>query len=49
MTDHEDAIEEFLAGADAALAEYDQGYEDADATLTVVRDHIEDLRETVED
>lgn len=49
MTDHEDAIETFLNAADTALAEYDQGYEDADATLTVVRDHIEDLRETVED
>lgn len=48
MTDHEAAIEEFLDAADAALAEYDQGYEDADATLTVVRDRIEDLRESVE-
>jgi phage gp29-like protein len=44
MTDHEAAIEQFLADADAALEEYDQGYEDADATLTVLRDHIDDLR-----
>lgn len=49
MTDHEDAIETFLERTDTALEEYDQGYADADATLSLVRTHVEDLRETVED
>ncbi|WP_197428533.1 hypothetical protein [Halapricum sp. CBA1109] len=48
MTDHEAAIEQFLDDADAALSEYDQGYADADATLTLVRDHIDELRETLD-
>jgi hypothetical protein len=49
MTDHETAIEEFLDATDTALEEYDQGYVDADATLQVVRSHVDELRETVEE
>lgn len=48
MTDTDAAIQEFLDGTDAALSEYDKGYADADATLSLVRKHIEELRETVE-
>ena len=43
-----DAVEQFLADADSALAEYDNGYADADATLRVLRRHVEDLRTAVE-
>ena len=49
MTDHEQAIEAFLDATDTALEEYDQGYVDADATLSVVRNHVEELRESVEE
>jgi hypothetical protein len=49
MTDHETAIEAFLEATDTALEEYDQGYVDADATLSVVRSHIGELRENVEE
>ncbi|WP_172861843.1 hypothetical protein [Halopenitus persicus] len=40
-----EAVERFLDETDTAIAEYDQGYADADATLSVVRDHVETLRE----
>lgn len=49
MTDPETAIEEFLDATDAAFEEYDRGYADADATLRVVRNHVEELREHVEE
>ncbi|WP_170178706.1 hypothetical protein [Halapricum salinum] len=49
MTDSEPPLEQFLDDVDTALAEYDQGYVDADATLQVVRSHVEDLREAVEE
>jgi len=50
MTDDIDtAVEAFLDKTDAALEEYDQGYTDADATLRVLRDHLADLRDAVED
>jgi len=48
MTDQDDAIEQFLNDADAAFEEYDRGYADADATLRVVRTHVNDLRDAVE-
>lgn len=49
MTDHlESAVEEFLDAADAAYAEYEQGYKDADATLRVLRGHVDELRGTLE-
>ncbi|SEH64923.1 MULTISPECIES: hypothetical protein [Halopenitus] len=44
-----EAVEQFLEATDTALSEYDQGYVDADATLSVVRDHVETLRETAAD
>lgn len=45
MNDTEEAVEEFLRKADSAYEEYDQGYADADATLRVLREHVEDLRD----
>lgn len=41
-----DAIDEFLEDYDRAMNEYDQGYVDADATLSVVDTHVKALRET---
>lgn len=49
MADLEDAVEDFLDGADAVYAEYDQGYMDADAALSVLEGHVEDLREEFEE
>jgi hypothetical protein len=37
------AVEAFLADAEHAYDEYDQGYADADATLRVLRSHIDRL------
>lgn len=48
MSDHERAIREFLDDADTALEEYDQGYVDADATLSKIRSHMDALRDSVE-
>lgn len=46
MTDDErsPAVAQFLDRADAAFDEYDQGYADADATLAVLRQHVDELR-----
>jgi hypothetical protein len=51
MTDDDlaDAVERFLDGADAAFDEYDQGYVDADATVSVLRSHVGDLRDAVDE
>ncbi|WP_436923901.1 hypothetical protein [Halosimplex amylolyticum] len=50
MTDDlQTAVEQFLDKTDTTLGEYDQGYADADATLTVLRDHISDLRDAAEE
>lgn len=49
MTDSEPPLDQFLDDVDAALEEYDKGYVDADATLRLVRSHVEDLREAVEE
>jgi hypothetical protein len=43
----DDAVASFLSAVDRTLGEYDQGYMDADAALALVRDHVDDLRETV--
>ncbi|WP_226012783.1 hypothetical protein [Halomicrobium salinisoli] len=48
MSDLEDAVEEFLSAADTCYSEYDQGYEDADATLRRLEQHVEDLRDAAE-
>lgn len=44
----EAAVEAFLDDTESALDDYDQGYADADATLSVVRTHIDELAATVE-
>jgi len=48
MDDHETTVAAFLDGVDRAFEEYDQGYADADATLQLVRSHVEDLRQQVD-
>lgn len=37
------AVQRFLDRTESALQDYDQGYADADATLAVVRTHIDEL------
>ena len=46
MSDDEQssAVAAFLDRADAAFEEYDQGYADADATIAVLRRHVDQLR-----
>lgn len=44
----EDAVETFLRRTDTVYGEYDQGYVDADAALSVLEDHVEELREVAE-
>jgi len=48
-TETDAAVQQFLSDADSAFAEYDDGYADADATLRVLRGHIDGLRDAVED
>lgn len=38
------AVESFVDDVDLALSEYEQGYADADATLSVVQSHLVELR-----
>ena len=45
MTDLEDAVSEFLSETDAVYDEYDKGYMDADAALSRIEAHVEELRE----
>ena len=45
MSDLEDAVEEFLDEADTVYGEYEQGYMDADVALSLLEDHVEELRE----
>ncbi|MWV64166.1 hypothetical protein GRS48_04925 [Halorubrum sp. JWXQ-INN 858] len=47
-TSIEDAVDRFLGDTDTALGEYDRGYTDADATLSVVRSHLQELRAAVD-
>ena len=42
------AVEQFLADAERAYDEYEQGYADADATLRLLRSHIDHLQSEVE-
>lgn len=47
MSDEDDleaAVRRFLRDAEAAYDEYEQGYVDADATLRVLRSHLDHLR-----
>lgn len=52
MSDDEDdleaAVRRFLRDAEAAFEEYDEGYADPDATLRVLRSHV-DLLESALD
>lgn len=48
MTGAEDPIETFLAAADDCYADYDKGYDDADAILRRLEAHIDELREATE-
>ncbi|MFB6170561.1 MAG: hypothetical protein ABEJ06_05370 [Haloarculaceae archaeon] len=43
--DAEAAAREFIDDARRALAEYEKGYTDADATLRVLRKHVDDLED----
>lgn len=45
----EAAVETFLDEVDTAYGEYEQGYADADATLTLVMSHVEELEEAYEE
>ncbi|MCL7418203.1 MAG: hypothetical protein M8354_10245 [Halalkalicoccus sp.] len=45
MKELEESVEEFLDDADYVLSEYEQGYMDADAAVSVLEGHIDDLRE----
>jgi len=55
MTDDsvDDALERFLEAAESTLDDYEQGYADADATLTVLltvlRTHIDELAAVVDE
>jgi len=40
-----EAVATFLAGADDVYDEYDRGYVDADAALSVLSSRIDDLRD----
>lgn len=44
----ETVVEEFLRDANRAYEEYEQGYADADATLRLLRSHIDRLEREVE-
>lgn len=43
-----EAVSRFLAGADDVYDDYDQGYVDADAALSVLSSRIDDLRDAAE-
>lgn len=44
----DDAIDDFLQNADSVYGEYEQGYVDADAALSMMRSHVETLREVAQ-
>lgn len=50
MTDDdlEPAVRSFLRDAEVAYEEYEQGYADADATLQVLRDHLNRLSDELD-
>jgi hypothetical protein len=48
MSDLEDAVDEFLAAADECYADYDRGYDDADAVLRRLETHLDELRDASE-
>ncbi|GAA0522723.1 hypothetical protein SAMN04488066_105136 [Halorubrum aquaticum] len=48
-TDLADAVDRFLEEADATFDQYERGYADADATVSVLRSHADDLRDAFEE
>lgn len=46
--DLERAVAEFIENAERAYDEYEQGYADADATLRLLRSHLDRLEADVE-
>ncbi|GGC56322.1 MULTISPECIES: hypothetical protein [Haloferax] len=46
--DLDDAVAQFLSDYNSAIKEYEKGYVDADATLSVIDAHIDELREARE-
>ena len=47
--DIEDALDRLLEGADVAFDRDDRGYADADATVSMLRRHVDDLRAGIEE
>jgi predicted transcriptional regulator len=45
----ETAVERFLDETESALDDYDQGYADADATLSVIRSRMDELAAAVDE
>jgi len=45
----ETAVEQFLTEAGSALDDYEQGYADADATLSVIRSRMDELEHAVDE
>lgn len=45
----DDPVEAFLDRAETVYSEYEQGYVDADAALSMLDDHVETLRTETED
>ncbi|MFB6280586.1 MAG: hypothetical protein ABEH40_01020 [Haloferacaceae archaeon] len=43
------AVERFLDGAATVYGEYEQGYMDADAALTALERHVEELRRAADE
>lgn len=49
MSDDEQAVDRFLEAAETVYAEYENGYMDADAALSLLETHIEELRENAQE
>lgn len=49
MSELDDAVDTFLRKADSVYKEYEKGYTDADASLSLLERHIEELREARQD
>ncbi|GGL22250.1 hypothetical protein GCM10009037_02000 [Halarchaeum grantii] len=47
--DLDEAVTQFLAGADSVYEDYERGYTDADAALHVLESHLQELREAHEE
>jgi len=48
MSDLETAVDEFIDEAETVYGEYERGYMDADAALSRLETHVEELREASE-